>query len=231
MASKKTKETPSPKAGKGTPSTQQYLDVAEVRDGVLVMKDGTMRAVVLVSSMNFALKSEDEQNAIIQSYVQFLNSLDFPFQIVIQSRKLDVSKYLNELARREKQQTNDLLKLQMSDYRQFVSELVELGDIMSKKFFVVVPYNPSGDKKRGFFAQLSSLFSSPGAIRLREEQFLEMKHELDQRVGVILSGLSSMGLNAVELDTQSIIELLYTLYNPDTAEQERMVDVSQLRVD
>ena len=231
MAQKKTKEPPAPKAGKGTPSTQQYLDVAEVRDGVIIMKDGTLRGVILVSSMNFALKSEDEQNAIIQGYVQFLNSLDFPFQIVIQSRKLDVTKYLNELERREKQQTNDLLKLQMTDYRQFVMELVELGDIMSKKFFVVVPYNPSSDKKKGFFSQLSSLFSAPGNIRLREEQFLQMKNELDQRLSAIMSGLSSMGLNAVELDTQSIIELLYTLYNPDTAEQEKMIDVSKLRID
>lgn len=227
---KKTRPPGPRKAGKGTLSTQQYLEIAEVRDGVLIMKDGTIRAVVLVSSMNFSLKSDDEQQAIIQGYISFLNTLDFPLQIVIQSRKLDISGYLNDLAEREKRQTNDLLRMQMADYRQFVGELVDLGEIMTKKFYVVVPYNPAADVKQGYFKQLAAVFSPSTAIHLKQEQFLELKHNLDQRVSNTMGGLIGMGLSAVQLDTQSLIELFYIAYNPDTAPQQKMVGLEELRI-
>lgn len=230
MAKKKTKAVPAPHAGKGTPSTQQYLEIAEIRDGVLIMKDGTLRTVILVSSMNFALKSEDEQQAIVQGYIQFLNTLDFPLQIQIQSRRLDISGYLKDLERREKEQTNDLLRLQMQDYRQYVSELITLGDIMSKKFFVVVPYSASSDTKRGFFKQLTSIFTATTTLRLEQEEFVARKHELDQRVSNVIAGLTSMSLNAVPLDTQSLIELFYNEYNPDTAPQQKMVELDKLQI-
>ncbi len=229
MAKKSTTAT-TPKAGKSTPSTQKFLDFNEVRDGVVVMKDGTLRAVLSVSSTNFALKSEDEQNAIVQGYVQFLNSLDFPLQIVIQSRRLDISKYLNELAERERQQTNELLRMQMSDYRQYVSELVELGDIMSKKFYVVVPYDPASDKTRGFFKQVWSAFAAADVIRLSNEQFADRKHVLEQRVSNVAAGLTSMSLVAELLETQQLIELLYNAYNPETSQQQKMVPVEKLDV-
>ncbi len=231
MAAKKTKESTSPRAGKNTRATQQHLDIAEIRDDTLILKDGTLRAVILVSSMNFALKSDDEQQAIIQGYVQFLNTLDFPVQISIQSRKLDISGYLADLEVREKQQTNDLLRLQMADYRQFVGELVQLGDIMTKKFFVVIPYNPSSDTRHGFFKQVSAIFSASDAIRLQHAQFLERKHVLDQRVSSIIAGLSSMSLNAVPLDTQSLIELFYNSFNPDVAPQQKMVGLDKVRIE
>jgi len=231
MASKKTKQASSPKASKSTPSTQHYLEIAEIRDGVLIMKDGTLRAVVLVSSMNFALKSEDEQQAVVQGYIQFLNTLDFPLQIQIQSRRLDISAYLKDLERREQEQTNDLLRIQMKDYRQYVGELVTLGDIMNKKFFVIVPYSASSDVKRGFFKQMAAVFTASSSIRLQQAQFLEGKHNLDQRVSNVIAGLTSMGLNAVPLDTQSLIELFYTAYNPDTAPQQKMVGLEVLQVE
>ncbi len=123
------------RAGKGTPSTQKYLPMREIRNDTVIMRDGTLRAVLLVSSINFFLKSDDEQKGIIQGYMQFLNAFDFSMQIVIQSRKFDPSKYLLHLEKLEAAQTNDLLKIQMTDYRQFVTELVELGNIMDKKFF------------------------------------------------------------------------------------------------
>lgn len=222
---------PNPKAGKSTPSTQKYLDIAEIKNDTIVLKDGTLRAVLLVSSVNFFLKSEDEQTATIQTYMQFLNSIDYPLQIVIQSRKYDISKYLNTLETLEKQQTNDLLKMQMADYRQFVGELIGLGDIMDKKFFVVVPYDPTTDARRGFFRQLAGVFIAAGEISLRKEAFLKRKHILDQRAGNVMSGLVSMSLNAARLDTQSLIELFYATYNPETAGHQRLSPLDELQVE
>ncbi len=195
------------------------------------MKDGTLRAVALVSSINFFLKSEDEQNGIIQAYTSLLNSFDFPLQILIQSRRFDISKYLARLEQIEQQQTNDLLRLQISDYRQFVGELVQLGQIMDKKFFAVIPYNPVGDNKRGFFQQISALFSASGEISLKTEQFVKRKHFLDLRVDSVLGSLVGMGLNAVRLDTQGLIELYYTLYNPETSPQEKLVATGDLNLE
>lgn len=233
MAKKKSSHAnpPAPKAGPGTPSTVKYLQFAEVRNDTVIMKDGTLRAVLLVSSINFFLKSEDEQTAIIQAYMQLLNTFDFPIQIVIQSRKFDISKYLVRLGEKEKEQTNELLRLQIADYRQFVTELVELGDIMDKKFYVVVPYDPVSDTKRGFASQLKNLFVAAGEVQLKNEQFLKRKHFLDQRVANVMGGLVGMGLNAATLDTQSLIELLYAMYNPDTAPQEKMVETDTIQLE
>src|SRR3989338_1094766 len=213
------------------PSTQQYLDIAEIRDGVVVMRDGSMRAVLLVSSINFALKSEEEQEATIQSYVSFLNYLDHPLQIVVQSRKLNIEKYLNDLAEREKKQTNELLRMQMADYQQFVKELVELGEIMSKKFYVIVPYSPGADKTKSFLDSLAAIFSPLSSLHLKEKKFRELKQELDKRTETVLSGLTNMGLSAVVLDTQALIELYYNSYNPEVAEQEKLAEVGELRIE
>ena len=218
------------RASKGTPSTVKYLSIAEVRNDTIVMKDGSLRAVVLVSSINFFLKSEDEQEAIIQNYRQLLNTFDFPLQIVIQSRKYDISKYLEKLEKIEKTQTNDLLRLQIADYRQFVGELIEIGQIMDKRFLVVIPYDAVSDKHRGFFAQMKELFSAAGDIVLKNDQFLKRKHLLDLRVDNVSSGLLSMGLNAARLDTQGLIEAFYTIYNPDVSPQEKMVETGKLQL-
>src|SRR3989338_9251921 len=121
------------------PATQTYLPIAEIKDGTVLLKDGTLRAVLMVSSINFALKSEDEQNALISAYVGFLNSIDFPIQIVVQSRKLQIGPYLEKLGEIERAQTNELLKVQIADYRAFVTELIEIGQIMTKRYYVVVP--------------------------------------------------------------------------------------------
>lgn len=232
MAQKQqTTTTRSPRATKGTPSTQKYLEIAEFRNDTVVMKDGTLRAIILVSSINFFLKSEDEQNGIIVAYTQLLNAFDFPLQIVVQSRRFDISKYLAKLEKIEEQQQNELLRLQVADYRQFVGELVQLGQIMDKKFYVVIPYDPVGDTKRGFFQQLSALFSASGEIMLKREQFLRRKHFLDQRVDNVTSAFAGMGLNALRVDTQGLIEVFYTLYNPETAPQEKLVETAQLNLD
>lgn len=212
------------------PATQRYLDISEIKEDVVIMKDGTLRAVLLVASINFALKSEDEQQAIIQAYVAFLNALEFPLQIVIQSRRLNVDGYLDRLRENEKNQTNELLRMQIADYRNFVKELVEIGQIMQKQFFVVVPYNPASDVKKSFMSRLQESFTPALSVKLAEEKFRQRKNDITSRVGHIQSALGSMGLKAVQLDTQSLIELYYRVYNPELLDTQKMTDAEKLRV-
>lgn len=216
---------------KPTTSTQKYLDIAEIRDDVVVLKDGTLRSVLLVSSINFALKSEEEQQAVISAYVSFLNSINFPLQIVIQSRKLNIDNYIERLKKSEKEQTNDLLKIQIADYRNFISELVDLGDIMSKRFFVVVPYDPVTDKGKGFFARAKNVLVPSVKIRLQKKIFEDRKNSLMMRTEQVMTGLQSMGVSAALLNTQSLIELYYEIYNPDIRTSQKVKDVGQLRVE
>lgn len=213
------------------PSTQRFLDIAEIREDTVILKDGTLRAVLLISSINFALKSEEEQEAIIAGYVGFLNALEFPLQIVIQSRKLNIEGYINRLVESEKTQTNELLKAQIADYRAFIGELISLGEIMAKKFFVVVPYDPFTNKRKGFFSRLQEAFQPASAVRLKEKQFQDRKHDLESRVDNVASNLNSLGLQSVRLDTQTLIELYYSVYNPDVAETEKLADVGKLQVE
>ncbi len=216
---------------KPSASTQRYIDIAQIQDDVVVMKDGTLRSTILTSSLNFALKSEQEQNATVSSYTQFLNSLKFPVQIVIQSRRLNIDNYLASLDQKYREQTNDLLKLQIADYRNFVSELIDLGEIMSKRFYVVVPYAPGQDAQRGFMDRFQSLFIPATRVTLQRKKFLERRNVLMQRVDQVLSGLQGMGLNSVVLNTQNLIELYYESYNPDVAEQQKIKDVNKLDVE
>ena len=216
--------------GRVSVSTQQYLDIAEIKDDTVIMKDGTVRAVLLVSSINFALKSEEEQEAIVGSYVGFLNNISFPVQIVIQSRRLNIDGYLEELKKREKEQTNELLKIQTGEYINYVTELVSLGDIMSKSFYVVVPYNPLSDKHKTFFSSMSELFKPAAAVSLRGKRFEKFKTELSRRLDSIQSGLTSAGLKTVRLDTQGLIELYYNSYNPITSSNQKLTDIKNLQV-
>ena len=211
-------------------STQKYIDIGEIKEDIVVMRDGTMRAVLLVSSINFALKSEEEQNAIIGSYVSFLNNISFPLQIIIQSRELNIEDYILRLKEKEKEQTNELLKMQTGDYIAYIQELVAMSKIMNKKFYIVVPYNPLSDKQKGFFPRLLDLFRPDSTIKMKEKIFNARRKEIMRRVDNVLGGLSSMGLSSVQLDTQSLIELYYNTYNPITSANEKLVDVEKLRV-
>ena len=213
-----------------TSSTQQYLDIAEFREDTVIMRDGTLRAVLLVASINFALKSEDEQNAIIAAYVGFLNNIDFPLQIVIQSRELNIDNYLTFLKQKEKEQTNELLKMQTAEYLQYITELISLGKIMNKRFYLVVPYNPLSDKQKGFFSKLLDSLRPASLIKMKEERFLKRRAELTRRVENVVGGLASMGVNAVTLDTQSLIELFYNIYNPETSANQKLADINQARL-
>ncbi len=212
-------------------STQQYLDIAEIKDDTVIMKDGTLRAVLLVSSINFALKSEDEQNAIVSSYVRFLNNLNFILQIVIQSRELNISSYIEYLEQKEKEQTNKLLKIQTGEYVEYIKELTSIGKIMNKRFYVVVPYNPLSDKRKGFFSLLGAALRPATSLKLQEKKFVRYQELLNRRIESAMNGLGSLGVSVVRLDTQSLIELYYKTYNPDTAKNQALADVRKLRVD
>ncbi len=211
-------------------STQQYLDIAEIKENTVIMRDSTMRSVIMVSSINFALKSEDEQNAIIAAYVSFLNNIDFSLQIVIQSRELNIEGYLETLKQKEREQTNELLKMQTAEYIQYIKELVAISRIMNKRFYVVVPFNPVSDKQKGFFSRFFDTLKPATLIMVKEERFRRRRVELTHRVDSIISGLNSVGLNAVELDTQGLIELYYNSYNPSTSLNEKLVNTNELRI-
>lgn len=217
-----------PKANPATPSTQSRMQIAEIKDDTVVLKDGTLRAVLLVSSINFALKSEDEQNAIISGYVQFLNLLDSPLQILVQSRKLDLDGYLLSITEAEKKQTNELLKLQMAEYKQYISELVEMGNIMTKRFYIVVPYDPMSSGNMGFWKRMGNVLSPTNVIKLNQKQFMDRREDLMVLVDKVLMGLSGMGLRATLLDTQSLIELYYNTYNPIVSRSQKLEDVNKL---
>lgn len=213
------------------PATQRYLDIAEIRDDMVIMKDGTVRGVFLVSSINFSLKSHDEQQAIIQAYMQFLNGIEYPIQIVIQSRKMNIDVYIEEMREHLKTQMNDLLKAQIQEYIAFIQQLVELGDIMTKRFYLVVPYDPITNKRRNFFVRAGEVLSPARWMKLRKSQFEERKKELEQRMNLIAGSLSSMSLGVARLDTQSLIEMYYSVYNPEVAEVQKLADVNKLRIE
>lgn len=207
--SKNDKKQTSPSA-----STQRYVDVEEVRDGVIVLKNGALRAILLVSSLNFDLKSAEEQDAIIAQYQNFLNSLDFPVQVLIHSRRFNIEPYLEMLREKESEQTNELLRLQISEYQHFIKNLTEVSDIMSKYFYVVVPFAAVEDRHSGFFDRIGNMLNPKQAIRERRELFETYKNQLWQRVDHVSIGLSGTGVKVAPLNTEEIIELLYNTYNP-----------------
>lgn len=216
-------------SAKPGPATQRYLDIAEIRDDMVIMKDGTVRVVLMVSSINFALKSVDEQEAIIQAYVSFLNGLEYPIQIVVQSRKMNIDPYLVSLAERQKEISNELLKAQVADYRGFIQELVEMGEIMQKRFYVVVPYDPVSNKRKNFWARFLESLSPVTGIQLKEKQLADRREESLKRAGMINGQLTSMGVGGVLLDTQGLIELFYECYNPDIFNAEKLGDMNKVR--
>lgn len=214
-------------------SAQKYLDISEIREDLVLLKDGTLRAVLAVSSINFALKSVDEQNAIVQAYMGFLNSIDFPIQVIIQSRKMNIDGYLRQLDESEKGLGSDLLKGQIRDYKDFIKQLVKMGDIMQKRFYVVVPFSPIAQNagQKTMTERVTDIFSPRVGIKLSDERFQKYKFDLSLRTNQIISGLSSMSLNAVQLDTQSLIELYYTVYNPELFEHERLANLNELQIE
>jgi hypothetical protein len=203
-------------------TTQEFVPIKEVRDGVVIMKDGSMRAVILASSLNFALKSTPEQEAIIYQFQNFLNSLDFSVQISIQSRELDIRPYLASLDKRYNEELNDLMKIQIKEYTQFVRNFTESQNIMSKTFFVVVPFTATiinTNKSGGLGRFLPSSNPREEKKVVKTDNFEENRTQLEQRVSVIQQGLMRCGIRSVSLGTEETIELFYKLFNPGDTEK------------
>jgi len=196
-------------------ASQNFVPIKEIKNGVVVLKDGGLRAVVMVSSINLSLKAYEEQRATFVQFQNFLNTLDFPIQIVIQSRKLDIRPYLTLLEARMREQTEPLLKVQTREYINFIRSFTESVNIMTKKFFVIVPYSaPTG--AAGLAGALGGLTGALKPKKEKEEEasFEEKANQLDERVSTILGGLGRLGIRGARLGTEELIELYYKTFNP-----------------
>ena len=211
-------------------NSQDLVEIEQIKDSTLVLKDGSLRQILMVSGMNFALKSEDEQNAISGAYANFLNSVDFGIQIIVHSRKINIEKYLADLDQKKAAEQSPLLQNQIGEYREFIRQFVEENAIMSKSFLVVVPWQS---------ASLSGAASSLGGIlsfgkkKVSEEQqkakeatknedFQKNLQQIGQRVAQVTDGLSAVGLDVVLLNDEQLTELFYNFYNPETTEKENI---------
>ncbi len=210
-------------------STQKYLSIDTIQDSVVILKDGGLRAVLMTSSINFDLKSSDEQDAIIYAYQNFINSLDFPLQIQVSSRVLNINGYINYLSEFQQTQQNELLRLQIGEYSQFIQELVSEANIVNKTFYIVIPFDPI-EVKEGFLDKLSNAMNPKIAIRYSKEDFEKYKTQLWQRVNGVMYGLKRAGIYMTPLNTQELIELYYSFYNPDSRPTEYLHDLSELDI-
>lgn len=193
-------------------ATQSFVPVKEVRNGVVILKDGGYRGILMCSSINFSLKSEDEQRGIIGGFQTFLNTLDFSVQIVVHSRKMDIRPYLQILAERMDAQSTELMRLQLREYIAFIENFVEGSDIMTKMFYVVVPYAPSGNSEVARSLGIGKKKTN-SAEESADAEFEEHRVQLEQRMALAASGLAASGLRAIPLGTEEIIELLYRSFN------------------
>ena len=200
-------------------ATQEFVPIKEVRDGIIVLKDDGLRAIVLANSVNLSLKSDDEQKATILQFQSFLNTLDFAIQISVQSRRLDIRPYLLLLEERVKVQNEPLLKLQTKEYIEFIRNFTDSVSIMTKSFFVVVPYTHTILKSDSGI--LKSLFSRKNKEQTKiakEEDFEEKRSQLEERVSVIQQGLSRCGIKSAQLGSEEIVEVFYKVFNPGEVE-------------
>jgi hypothetical protein len=216
------------KAQKAT--TLDFLEIAEIRDSVAILKESEMRAVVAVSSANFALKSYEEQNKIIGAFQGILNSIDFPIQIVLQSRKLDLNTYLDKLKNLEYQQKNDLLRVKMQEYVSYIESLLNEYNIMNKDFYVVVGFEPI-KVKDDVLTQIRKIFQPVKYIKMDREEFLNNRKQLMSRVDNIASKLSSLDLKTEVLNTEMLIALYYNSYNIDVGNYIKLGAISDLNID
>ncbi len=207
-------------------ATQEFVPIKEIKNGVVILKDGSMRSLLMVSSINFALKSADEQQAVIYQFQNLLNTLDFSIQISVQSRRLDIRPYLNLLENRKKAQMDDLLKMQIKEYIEFIRLFTEAVEIMTKNFYIIVPYTPP---KIDFTSKTGLLKSNKKDSKSQSENFEEQRIQLDQRVSVVEQGLARCGLRSVQLGTEEVIEIFYKLFNPGDVDKSFDLDLTKLQ--
>ena len=218
-------------------STQNTLQIAEIRDGIVIMNDGSFRSVLMVKSVNFDLMSPQEREAVEYSYQGFLNSLYYPVQILVRSQKVDMRPYLEKLDKIRSEHDNMLLALLMEDYIEFMSNITQQTNIMDKRFYIVIPYIPTSlDAQKAVEASKNFLGNLMGAFQGAKEQHVVIneseleaaKTELRNRVQAALAGLLQCGLQGLPLDTQELIELYYDAYNPDTATRQQLKNFGDL---
>ena len=219
-------------------STQNSLQIAEIRDGIVIMNDGSFRSVVMVKSVNFDLMSQQEQEAVEYSYQSFLNSLYFPVQIFIRSQKIDLQPYIEKLDKIRTEHDNMLLALLMEDYIGYIDALSQQTNIMDKRFYVVIPFFPIADvtkaltQSKSFVSGLVGMFNNKEQhVVINEAELENAKTELRNRVQSVLSGLQQAGIQGLPLDTQELIELYYDTYNPDTATRQQLKNFDQMSAD
>ncbi len=203
-------------------STQQLVDVEAIRDGVVILKSGAMRTVLMCSSVNLALKSQDEQDALVFQYQHFLNGLDFPLQFVVHSRKLDITDYLNDLRESLKTQENELLRIQTEEYIEFIKSFVGMQNIMAKNFYVIVPYHIGEDTKASLADRIFGK-QTVSFVKMSDEEFQKYKNQLWQRVENVISGMRSFGVRSLPLANSELIELFFDLYNPGETGKQFLV--------
>ncbi len=214
-------------------TTQSHLRIGEIRNDVLVLKNGGVRAVLEVDSINFSLKSEEEQNAIVYSYQAFLNTLEFPVQIVTRSNKLDLDNYLTDLRKKGELQTNPLLQKQTFEYVEYVQRLLEYANIMQKKFYLVVPFDPLRAQKKSFIAKFLQRFRNKNdatEVIKRNSEFTGLVKGLSQRVNIAAAGLENCGLKVRQLTTSELIQLFYQSYNPETSRTQKVEDLQAVNI-
>lgn len=200
-------------------ATQDFVPIKEIRDGVIILKDGSMRAVVMASSINFALKSADEQQGVIMQFQTFLNSLDFSIQISIQSKALDIRPYISMLEGRYKNEVGDLMKIQIREYIQFVKNFVDQTSIMTKTFFVIIPFSPNTISAASNPLEQIMRSQKEPEKGGKNDRFEENRTQLEQRIGTVSQGLSRCGLRTAQLGTEEIVELFYKIFNPGDLEK------------
>ena len=193
-------------------ATQNFVPIKDIRENVVIKRNGEMLMVVLASSVNFALKSLDEQRAILQQFQNFLNTIDFSLQIYVQSRKLNIDPYIEILNGLNKKQDNDLMRIQLQEYIGFITKFTDEYDVMSKSFFVIIPYSPTKlNMSKGFSKFLGG---SSSATSTTDQQFEEHRLQLEQRAAMVVQGLAGVGVRTMTLQKDDLVELYYHLYNP-----------------
>jgi type IV secretory pathway VirB4 component len=219
-------------------STQQFIEIEGVEHGTLVLRGGSLRKVLIVSGVNFDLKSEAEQEALIGGFQNFLNSLDFSVQILVHSRKLNIDRYLESLVGLEGRETNELLKRQIAEYREFIRGFVAENAIMAKTFFIVVPFEPihlptSGANAAGKlfgFLKKKGVPEPTGRIGMGgdpREEIQKNIEQLEKRTASVVAGLNQMDLRAIPLNDEELVELFYNLYNPAAIEKRNLEIVKE----
>lgn len=207
---------------------KNLVDIKEIKDDIIILKSGGLRQILIVGGINFALKSEEEQNIILETYQNFLNSLEFPIQISIHSRKVNIEEYINTLQKIKDKEGSSLLKNQIEEYIEFIKTFIKNNDIMTKTFFVVVPYNPVNitEETKGVFSKLPFFKNSKnqtGNENVFDEEFKKQAEQIRQRTLLVMEGLATFGLDTMILGKNELIELFYNYYNPETVEKRNIL--------